>query len=249
MNLITAAAVYTGDDTTVSGLRTMRLAIAGTGKKPTPIPLFVLPSFAAGDTCAAGAFEPETTLLVNGRIYPHEDGKMYVVPTQPIQAVPTGTTINQVYLAGGVGFIGEQYREDAFNFGLMCQAPPQKTLGHTWQDSLGFRIESWRDDAERMKKFLFVGRQVAMGGTLKFECWTGKDNVTRHNYKIRVRASQYSFFGKNKKTEELEKKADEALKEIKLENPQFADSPHQQAISKATSKPKKAKEVDDGIPF
>jgi single-stranded DNA-binding protein len=174
---------------------------------------------------------------------------MYVVPTQPIQAVPTGTAINQVYLAGGVGFIGEQYREDAFNFGLMCQAPPQKTLGHTWQDSLGFRIESWRDDAERMKKFLFVGRQVAMGGTLKFECWTGKDNVTRHNYKIRVRASQYSFFGKNKKTEELEKKADEALKEIKLENPQFSDSPHQQAISKSTSKPKKAKEVDDGIPF
>ena len=45
MNLITAAAVYTGDDTTVSGLRTMRLAIAGTGKKPTPIPLFVLPGF------------------------------------------------------------------------------------------------------------------------------------------------------------------------------------------------------------
>ena len=200
-------------------------------------------------TCAAGAFEPETTLLVNGRIYPHEDGKMYVVPTQPIQAVPTGTAINQVYLAGGVGFIGEQYREDAFNFGLMCQAPPQKTLAHTWQDSLGFRIESWRDDAERMKKFLFVGRQVAMGGTLKFECWTGKDNVTRHNYKIRVRASQYSFFGKNKKTEDLEKKVDEALKEIKLENPQFSDSPHQQAISNSTSKPKKAKEVDDGIPF
>ena len=34
--LITAAAIYTGDDTTVSGLRTMRLAIEGTGKKPTP---------------------------------------------------------------------------------------------------------------------------------------------------------------------------------------------------------------------
>ena len=75
MNLITAAAVYTGDDTTVSGLRTMRLAIAGTGKKPTPIPLFVLPSFAAGDTCAAGAFEPETTLLVNGSIYPMKMGR------------------------------------------------------------------------------------------------------------------------------------------------------------------------------
>ena len=88
-----------------------------------------------------------------------------------------------------------------------------------------------------------------MGGTLKFECWTCKDNVTRHNYKVRVRASQYSFFGKNKKTEELEKKVDEALEAIKLENPQFSDSPHQQAISKSTSKPKKAKEVDDGIPF
>jgi single-stranded DNA-binding protein len=100
-----------------------------------------------------------------------------------------------------------------------------------------------------MKKFLFVGRQVAMGGTLKFECWTGKDNVTRHNYKIRVRASQYSFFGKNKKTEELEKKVDEAIAAIKAETPNFAESPHQQAIAKPSPKPKKVEEVDDGIPF
>ena len=214
MNLITAAAVYTGDDTTVSGLRTMRLAIAGTGKKPTPIPLFVLPSFAAGDTCAAGAFEPETTLLVNGRIYPHEDGKMYVVPTQPIQAVPTGTAINQVYLAGGVGFIGEQYREDAFNFGLMCQAPPQKSIGHTWQDSLGFRIESWGNDAERMKKFLFVGRQLSLGGVLRFEAWKDRDGNLRSTYKVKVRSQQYSFFGKNQKDEEVINKIDKEIKDL-----------------------------------
>ena len=214
MNLITAAAVYTGDDTTVSGLRTMRLAIAGTGKKATPIPLFVLPSFAAGDTCAAGAFEPETTLLVNGRIYPHEDGKMYVVPTQPIQAVPTGTAINQVYLAGGVGFIGEQYREDAFNFGLMCQAPPQKSIGHTWQDSLGFRIESWGNDAERMKKFLYVGRQLSLGGVLRFEAWKDRDGNLRSTYKVKVRSQQYSFFGKNQKDEEVINKIDKEIKDL-----------------------------------
>ena len=39
---------------------------------------------------------------------------------------------------------------------MMVQAPPQKSIGHTWQDSLGFKVESWGDDAERMKKFLFV---------------------------------------------------------------------------------------------
>ena len=59
----------------------------------------------------------------------------------------------------------------------MCQAPKQKTLNHDWQDSLGFRIESWNDDAQRMKKFLFVGRQITLGGALKFDCWTAKDGT------------------------------------------------------------------------
>ena len=46
---------------------------------------------------------------------------MYVVPTQPLIGVNNSVKLNQLTLAGGVGFIGEQKREDAFNFGLMCQ--------------------------------------------------------------------------------------------------------------------------------
>ncbi len=158
-------------------------------------------------------------------------------PTHPV-TVNNSVKLNQLTLAGGVGFIGEQKREDAFNFGLMCQAPPQKSIGHTWQDSLGFRIESWKDDAERMKKFLFVGRQIAIGGALKFESWTGKDGVARANYKVRIRANQYSFFGKNKKTEELEQKIDEVVQKIKTDKTQ--------AIAKSVEP---SKVDDDDIPF
>ena len=122
--------------------------------------------------------------------------------------------LNQVNLGGSVGYIGEQRREDAFNFGIMVQAPPQKSIGHTWQDSLGFKVESWGDDAERMKKFLFVGRAISLGGTLKFESWVDRDGNQRKNYKVRVRSMQYSFFGKNQKNEEIEKKIDKEVKEI-----------------------------------
>ena len=126
--------------------------------------------------------------------------------------------LNQISIAGSVGYIGEQRREDAFNFGVMCQAPPQKSIGHTWQDSLGFKVESWGDDAERMKKFLFVGRSLSLGGTLKFESWVDKDGNQRKNYKVRVRSMQYSFFGKNQNTEEIEKKIDHEMKYIVSKN-------------------------------
>ena len=36
----------------------------------------------------------------------------------------------------------------------------------------------------------------------------------RNNYKINVRSMQYSFFGKNQKTEDIEKKIDKEIKEI-----------------------------------
>ena len=73
-------------------------------------------------------FAEDTNILINGRLYPQQDGSMYVVPTQPLIGVNNSVKLNQLTLAGGVGFIGEQKREDAFNFGLMCQAPPQKVL-------------------------------------------------------------------------------------------------------------------------
>ena len=220
MNLITLCAIYKGDTVTERGLRTMSFEIPpNAGKKPISVPITLLPSFAAQDTCAAGRYAVGTHMLINGRLYPHpEDGKMYVVPTQPLVSLNMGMNLNQICIAGSVGYIGEQRRQDAFNFGIMCQAPPQKSIGHTWQDSLGFKVESWGDDAERMKKFLFVGRSLSLGGTLRFESWTDKDGNQRKNYKVRVRSMQYSFFGKNQNTEEIEKKIDHEIKDIVSKN-------------------------------
>ena len=216
MNNITICAKYKGDSTTERGFRTMLFEIPPTGgKKPIPVPITLIPSLAAQDSCAAGRYAEGTHIIINGRIYPHlEDGKLYVVPTQPLESLKMPVNLNQVNLAGQVGYIGEQRREDAFNFGMMVQAPPQKSIGHTWQDSLGFKVESWGDDAERMKKFLFVGRAISLGGTLKFESWVDRDGNRRNNYKIRVRSMQYAFFGKNQKTEDNEKKIDKEVKEI-----------------------------------
>ena len=233
MNTINVCATYTGDSARESGLRTLRFEIPSTGKTKI-IPVFVIPSYASGDSGAPGYFAEGSNVLISGRLYPNEDQKMYIVPVQPLQSVVKGITLNHVHLAGGAGFIGEQRREDCFNFGLMCKAPKQKALKHDWDDSLGFRIESWGDDAKRMQKFVFVGRQLSLGGALKFDCWTDKEGTTRSNYKVRVKSAQYSFFGKSKKAEE--KTA-----------PQVFDSPHHQAMSIPPAKPQK--NVDDGIPF
>ena len=216
MNLITLAAVYKGDAVTERGLRTMLFEIPPNGgKKPIAVPITLLPSFAAQDTCAAGRYAAGTHMLINGRLYPHpEDGKMYVVPTQPLVSLNMGMNLNQVSIAGSVGYIGEQRREDAFNFGIMCQAPHRKALVILGKIVLVLRLKAWGDDAERMKKFLFVGRSLSLGGTLRFESWTDRDGNQRKNYKIRVRSMQYSFFGKNQKNEEIEKKIDKEVKEI-----------------------------------
>ena len=213
MNLIMCCAVYKGDTVTERGLRTMSFEIPGAGKKPLGIPIQLLPSFAAGETTAPNSFEEGTNVLINGRLYPME-GIMYIVPTQPLIGVNKSIKLNQLAIAGGVGFIGKQKREDAFNFGLMCQAPPQKGIGHTWQDSLGFLVESWGNDAERMKKFLFVGRQLSLGGVLKFEAWKDKEGNLRSSYKVKIRSQQYSFFGKNQKDEEVINKIDKEIKDL-----------------------------------
>ena len=213
MNLIMCCAVYKGDTVTERGLRTMSFEIPGAGKKPLSIPIKLLPSFAAGETTAPNAFEQGTNVLINGRLYPME-GIMYIVPTQPLIGVNKSIKLNQLALAGGVGFIGKQKRDDAFNFGLMCQAPPQKGIGHTWQDSLGFLVESWGNDADRMKKFLFVGRQLSLGGVLKFEAWKDKEGKLRSSYKVKIRSQQYSFFGKNQKDEEVINKIDKEIKDL-----------------------------------
>ena len=95
MNNITICAKYKGDSTTERGFRTMLFEIPPTGgKRPVPIPVALIPSFAAQDTCAAGRYAAGTHMLINGRLYPHpEDGKMYVVPTQPLVSLNMGMNL------------------------------------------------------------------------------------------------------------------------------------------------------------
>jgi single-stranded DNA-binding protein len=79
----------------------------------------------------------------------------------------------------------------------MCKAPSQAILNHSWQDSMGFRVESWGDDAKRLNNLLYVGRQMALAGSLRYNTWQAQDGSHRATYQVRVRASQYSLFGKN----------------------------------------------------
>ena len=37
-----------------------------------------------------------------------------------------------------------------------------------------------------MKKFLYVGRQLSLGGVLRFEAWKDKDGNLRSTYKLRL---------------------------------------------------------------
>ena len=105
MNTITIVGNYVGDHTTDSGFRSLKCLVPGSGKKPVAAPIYIIPSYAAGDSCAPGSIETNHSVLVVGRLYPGKDYKMYVVPTQPIQVVTDSTALNHVSLAGGVGFI------------------------------------------------------------------------------------------------------------------------------------------------
>lgn len=204
MNLILASATYIGETFTDSGLRFMNLSIPASGKNPA-VPLSVVPNKAAGDSF--NAFTPGCQLLVGGRLYPNRnDYKMYVVPTQPLQVIPKETSINQVNLAGGVGYIAEQKLEELFSFSLMCKAPSQQLLGHSWQDSMGFRMEAWGDDAKRLSSLVYVGRQMSVTGSLRYNTWKAQDGSQRATYQVRVRAGQYSLFGKNQPKDGVEPK-------------------------------------------
>lgn len=173
----------------------MKLEIPGSGKNLS-VPLNLVPNKAAGDSM--DAFTPGIRLLVGGRLYPNRnDYQMYVVPTQILQVAPKDLNLNQVNLAGGVGFIGEKKLEDLFTFSLMCKAPSQQLIGHRWEDSLGFRVESWGDDAKRLNSLLFVGRQMTLAGSLRYNSWQTQSGEHRATYQVRVRSSQYSVFGKN----------------------------------------------------
>ena len=234
MNTILCTATYTGEQFTDSGLRFMQASIPVSGKSGAPVPLFIVPNKAAGDTF--DAFSPGCNLLISGRLYPNRnDYRMYVVPNQQIQAVPKEISLNQVNLAGGVGYIGEQKLQDLFSFSMMVKAPSQMILNHKWDDSLGFRIESWGDDAQRLSKLLFVGRQMVVAGSLRYNTWKTQEGEQRGVYQVRVRSSQYSVFGKNQnKTENAP-----VAGTVKAEPPRL---PLQQDLAPASVE-------SDGVPF
>ena len=168
------------------------------GKNPVPVPIILLPSFSAQDTCLSGRYLEGTHILINGRLYPNEDGKLYVVPTQPLENLKVPINLNQVNIAGDVGYISEQVSEDTLNFGMFVKAPPQKAIDHTWQDCLLFGCESWGDDAKRLRRFIYRGRAISLGGRVKFDTCIDDDGKRRGQFKVILRSLQYSFLGKNK---------------------------------------------------
>ena len=244
MNIINTCATYTGYE---KDIKALRFEIPNRGKGPAT-PIFVLPSFAAQNTSVTpGAFEEGSKVLIAGRLYKRvqteeetEDGRMYVIPTQELQTSHPDCELNQVQLAGGVGWVGDLKPNPrgggVISIFLLCQAGKQKLLNHDWNDSVGFKIEAWGDDAKRFDKFVYKGRSIALGGALKFDCWTAKDGSKQGGYKVTVKSSQYSFFGKNQKVDVTTGAPADVF-----------DSPHQQAIAKPTVDIKGP--ANDGIPF
>ena len=114
---------------------------------------------------------------------------MYVVPNQPLQAVPKEVNLNQVNLAGGIGYINDPKMEELFECSIMVKAPSNKLLNHSWQTSMGFRLEGWQEDARRMRQLFYKGRQVAVGGSLRYSSWQSEDGVQKGYYSIRVQVS------------------------------------------------------------
>ena len=211
MNTFVGIATYTGEKFTDNGLRFMEMSVPKVGKSGSDVPLLVVPNKAAGESF--DVFQPGARLLVNGRLYPNrQDYKMYVVPNQPFALVnDKNLSINRVNISGGVGYIPDQQKEDLFTFTIMCSAPAQTVLGHNWEDSLSFRMESWGDDARRLEKMLHVGRQLSIEGVLRYNTWTAQDGGQRGIYQVRVRAGLYAAFGKNKKQVEVVNKEESPL--------------------------------------
>ena len=238
MNIINACAKYTGYEESIKALR---FEIPGKGKN-TATPLFVIYSFAAQETSAnPSAFEIGSNVLITGRLYHRliegkkgqkeidpEDGRMYVVPTQELQISHPDCELNQVQLAGGVGWRGDlkvlPRGNGVINFLLLCQASKQRQVNHEWDDSVPFKIEAWGEEAKRFDKHVYVSRSLALGGALKFDCWTAKDGSKQGGYKVSAKNAQHALFGKNQKTEEKTEPVTTPAVEV-------------------------TKDADDGIPF
>tara|TARA_R100000664_G_C2759848_1_gene150122 strand:+ start:4855 stop:5610 length:756 start_codon:yes stop_codon:yes gene_type:complete len=251
MNNITACAVYKGDSKSEKGLRLLDFEIPSNSERP-PIPVHLIPSFAAKKTDDLGAIELGETVFINGRIYLHDDHKAYIVPSSPLQKVPAGTICNQIDLAGIAHlWQREQSNPNVFSFGMMCRVVSQKPLGHReyGTTTVGFRIESWGENAANLKSAIHKGCFIAIGGSLKFDKYINKEGVEITGYRITVRSKQFTI--DQRKAEKLNEVKDLVAKNdiggdppiASFDKKEIFDPPHQQAIAKP-SEP-----VDDGIPF
>ena len=70
MNLLLASAKFIGSAQTESGVRCMHVEIQNQGAEALPVPVYLIPTRAAGDTFVIDAYEPGTHLLFTGRMYP-----------------------------------------------------------------------------------------------------------------------------------------------------------------------------------
>ena len=263
MNIINACAKYTGYEESIKALR---FEIPGKGKNPTPTPIFIIHSFAAKETSAnPNAFDKGENVLITGRLYKRkpevgeeEDGRMYVVPTQELQIAHPECELNHVQLAGQVCWRGElkplPQANAVFNCFIYCKGGKEKKLNRDWGDDVNFKIETWGDEAKRWDDKLHVGLALALGGTLKFNCWTAKDGSKQGDYKVGVKNLQHAFFGSKqnivagediKKGEEvtIENNKEKKCKEVFMKNKKTTP----QAI--ATPAVEVTKDADDGIPF
>lgn len=181
-----------------NGLRFMEMSIPSQNEKAVDVPLLVFPNKAAGETF--DVFQPGVRLLISGRLYPsRHDKKMYLIPNQQFQLVNDPVlAINKVNLSGMVGYVQEKKLEDLFAFTLVCNAPGQQILGYNSNDGLGFRLDSWGEDAKRLQRLIHVGRGVSVEGVLRFNKWKNANGEEAFAYQVRIRSGLYQCFGKNK---------------------------------------------------
>jgi single-stranded DNA-binding protein len=220
MNTFLGTVVYKSERVMDNGLRFMEMVVPNTSSSGSDVPLLVVPNRAAGENLEV--FQPGARILLGGRLYPNKnDYKMYVIPNQAFVLInDKSLNINKVNIAGSVGYIPDQTKDDLFTFTVMCSAPAQVVLGHTWDDSLSFRMESWGEDARRLDKMLHVGRQVSVEGILRYNTWKAKDGSMRGSYQVRVRAGLYSAFGRNNKfANQLENSSETNVKKVETQLP------------------------------
>lgn len=198
MNTLQAIVTYTKDQFMSNGLRFMEMAIPKVGDKGTEVPLLVFPNKAAGETF--DVYQPGVRLMISGRLYPsRHDKKMYLIPNQQFQLVnDPSLVLNKVNLAGMVGYVQEKKLEDLFAFTLVCNAPGQQILGYNSTDGLGFRLDSWGEDAKRLARLIHVGRGCSIEGVLRYNTWKNANGEEAFAYQVRIRSGLYQCFGKNK---------------------------------------------------